>query len=150
MKKFQEISLTNQLNNNKDNRYDRDRPELVLCKVVSAQLITGTGDDFSNDYMWLYKVKPIKVTWAGLGNFPTYADRSADVQWDAFSISEMGNIGSSSTVSYGVPLADLPVGFEPVRIPTGMPVLCWRFRTVNHGDPIHLIINTQAITGECP
>lgn len=146
LKKFEKYKATR--STLKENRNQLEPEELILCKVVSASLITGTGDDFSNDYMWLYYVAPITVSYTP-NNFPTIAQRSNDVQWEAFSISELGNIGSSSTVSYGVPLTDIPAGFEPVRIPNGTPVICCRFRTINHGQVIYLIINTQAITGVC-
>lgn len=124
-------------------------PELELCKVTGATLWMSPDPVPANSkYMWIYNVVPAYLTYVGQGTFPTIVTRNASAEITAVSISELGNI--NSYYSYGVPIADVPAGFAPVRIPDNTPVVCWKgMRSNNHGKNIYLIINTQAITGQC-
>jgi len=127
-------------------------PELILCMVTGATLVKYPDTNpATSKYMWQYNVVPAKLTYAGIGNFPTVTVRNASAEIPAFSISELGNNANTPAIySYGVPTADIPAGFAPVRIPDNTPVICWNaMRSNNHGQNIFLIINTQAITGQC-
>jgi len=111
---------------------------LQLFKVTSATLITGSASRY------LYGLRRARV-----GNSPGYApavtsDSHAE---NGLSVSELSNAGA--TWSYGIVKATVPAGFGPVAIPVDSYVIATPHRTDN-GGYVWLIINTQAIDGECP
>lgn len=123
-------------------RFLRSQPdvaprEATLMKVISATAI-GVGG-----YRWLYTVRL-----AAVGSTSSYVPQEDEtVNMEAISVSELSNVAASS-YSYGVPPADLPGGFFPVQIPNGTYVECVPHRRTD-GSFIWLIVNTQAITGQC-
>jgi hypothetical protein len=123
-------------------RFLRSQPdvaprEATLMKVISATAI-GVGG-----YRWLYTVRL-----AAVGSTSSYVPQEDEaVSMEAISVSELSNVAASS-YSYGVPPADLPGGFFPVQIPNGTYVECVPHRRTD-GSFIWLIVNTQAITGQC-
>ena len=125
-------------------------PPIDLMQVIDKTLIMSPDPTpAGSSYMYRYKVKPIEIHWGDtLGTQPTLVSKTGAPQFDAFSISELGNY-SSGVYSYGVLPAHLPVGIVPVGIQLLAPVLCWHVRTGNHGKRYYIIINTQAITGLC-
>lgn len=150
MKFFQKNKVLSAASARKQNfTYGQD-PELELCIVDGATLwMSPNPDPAVSKYMWIYNLTPAKLTYTGTGTFPIVVTRAASAEITAVSISELGNV--NSYYSYGIPVADVPAGFAPVRIPDDTPVVCWKgLRSNNHGKNIYLIINTQAITGSCP
>ena len=128
-----------------------DDSQLMFCKVVSSVLWSDPSvDQNAADYMWVYQVRMAHLNWTGIPNQPTISERSS-AEFTAFSISELGNIGTTPNrnYSFGVPETDLPVGVVPKKIPNGTPVICSYIRSANHGQSYFLIINTQAISGPC-
>jgi hypothetical protein len=124
-------------------RFLRSQPdvsprEATLMKVISADAISG-----GVGYRWVYTVRLAVV-----GSTSSYVPQEDEtVNMEAISVSELSNVAASS-YSYGVPPADLPGGFVPVRIPNGTYVECVPHRRTD-GSFIWLIVNTQAITGQC-
>lgn len=111
--------------------------EATLMKVIDATAI-GVGG-----YRWLYTVRL-----AAVGSTSSYVPQEDEnVNMEAISVSELSNVAASS-YSYGVPPGDLPGGFFPVQIPNGTYVECVPHRRTD-GSFIWLIVNTQAITGQC-
>lgn len=152
MRKYEKTKLDKIAGNT--HRVDRRRTipeqlELQLMRVQSATLVNGATPAASR-YIWRYKLTPANVSWNGLGNFPTIGVRDSSgtpPEFDAFSISELSN---ATYYSYGVSQTHLPTGIVPVQIPTGTLVLAWcPWRLQNNGQQHFLIINTQAITGNC-
>lgn len=120
---------------------------LGLFIVVDATAIAGTN------YRWMYKIKPAamkaQLTTPGFGKafIPTNAPTNG---FDAVSISELGNdMNSPRVYSYGVTENNLTGSFLPVRIPNQTPVIAMPYRCDN-GLARYIIINTQAINGDCP
>lgn len=130
--------------------------EFLIAKIVSATLVMDPDPDPANSkYIWRYEVTPATVSWEGFGFLPSTAPRSVDPVtsdpgplYPAFSISELGNV-LGAYVSYGVDTSLIPPGPEPVRIPDNTPVICRAMRNYFDGQAFYLIINTQAISGEC-
>jgi hypothetical protein len=153
MKRYHKHRLDKQSTHVKQTFNQPNENALQLMIITDAALVdNGSVDPAVSKYIWRYQVTPAKITWNGLGNLPVPAARTtaggAPPNFAAFSISELGN--TANVFSYGVPISDLPTGIVPVRIPNGTPVLCWAsFRLYNNGNQHYLIINTQAITGDC-
>ena len=111
--------------------------ETVLMKVTAAAAISGATS------RWLYTVQPARV-----GAAPTYTPAlEVEIDADALSVSELSN-DVTSRYSYGVDPTNLPGSFDAVQIPVGSYVLCVPHATAD-GAFIYLIVNTQAIDGEC-
>ena len=111
--------------------------ETVLMKVTAAAAISGATS------RWLYTVQPARV-----GAAPTYTPAlEVAISADALSVSELSN-DATSRFSYGVDPTNLPGSFDAVQIPVGSYVLCVPHATAD-GAFIYLIVNTQAIDGEC-
>ena len=111
--------------------------ETVLMKVTAASAISGATS------RWLYTVQPARV-----GAAPTYTPAlEVEIDADALSVSELSN-DATSRFSYGVDPTNLPGSFDAVQIPVGSYVLCVPHATAD-GSFIYLIVNTQAIDGEC-
>ena len=111
--------------------------ETVLMKVTAASAISGATS------RWLYTVQPARV-----GAAPTYTPAlEVAISADALSVSELSN-DVTSRYSYGVDPTNLPGSFDAVQIPVGSYVLCVPHATAD-GAFIYLIVNTQAIDGEC-
>jgi hypothetical protein len=111
--------------------------ETVLMKVTAAAAISGATS------RWLYTVQPARV-----GAAPTYTPAlEVAIDADALSVSELSN-DATSRFSYGVDPTNLPGSFDAVQIPVGNYVLCVPHATAD-GAFIYLIVNTQAIDGEC-
>ena len=94
-------------------------------------------------YQWLYQWAAADIVSASPY---TVVQKPVGLTGNAVSMSELGN---GAKTSYGVTVASLPAGFQPVRIPDGTPVwlVPWR---MDNGVLIWVIINTQAVDGECP
>ena len=104
-------------------------------------------DAITSKHIYRYRITPAKWSWAGIGNLPQVTQKNpAGPFYYAFSISELGNL--ADVYAYGVPLTDLPAGIAPKAIPLGTPVFCWGHKRTN-GEFYYLIINTQAISGQC-
>ena len=111
--------------------------ETVLMKVTAAAAISGATS------RWKYTVQPARV-----GAAPTYTPAlEVAISADALSVSELSN-DATSRFSYGVDPTNLPGSFDAVQIPVGSYVLCVPHATAD-GAFIYLIVNTQAIDGEC-
>ena len=111
--------------------------ETVLMKVTAAAAISGATS------RWKYTVQPARV-----GAAPTYTPAlEVEIDADALSVSELSN-DVTSQYSYGVDPTNLPGSFDAVQIPVGSYVLCVPHATAD-GAFIYLIVNTQAIDGEC-
>jgi hypothetical protein len=111
--------------------------ETVLMKVTAASAISGATS------RWKYTVQPARV-----GAAPTYTPAlEVAIDADALSVSELSN-DATSRFSYGVDPTNLPGSFDAVQIPVGSYVLCVPHATAD-GAFIYLIVNTQAIDGEC-
>ena len=111
--------------------------ETVLMKVTAAAAISGATS------RWKYTVQPARV-----GAAPTYTPAlEVEIDADALSVSELSN-DVTSRYSYGVDPTNLPGSFDAVQIPVGSYVLCVPHATAD-GAFIYLIVNTQAIDGEC-
>ena len=111
--------------------------ETVLMKVTAASAISGATS------RWKYTVQPARV-----GAAPTYTPAlEVEIDADALSVSELSN-DATSRFSYGVDPTNLPGSFDAVQIPVGSYVLCVPHATAD-GSFIYLIVNTQAIDGEC-
>ena len=111
--------------------------ETVLMKVTAASAISGATS------RWKYTVQPARV-----GAAPTYTPAlEVEIDADALSVSELSN-DATSRFSYGVDPTNLPGSFDAVQIPVGSYVLCVPHATAD-GAFIYLIVNTQAIDGEC-
>lgn len=110
--------------------------------------VTGaTAIGPANYYRWLYTVEPIFISATSPYNpLPKVTAPATPITYEALSISELGN--ENQVYSYGVPEADLIGTFVPVRIPNNTPVYCVPARR-DDGTFFWLIINTQAITGQC-
>ena len=115
--------------------------QILLGRITDATLI--------GNFVWEYTCKPASVSQTASGAMPTLGMQTNARSFKAFSISELGNGGTPSYFSYGVPAADIPNGYEPKPMQIGTPVACIPWRTKNHGEFIYLIINTQAISGQC-
>lgn len=113
--------------------------QLILAKVTDATEIT-TG----SYRRWLYTI--VEATIGTTTNYiPT--NSANEGAYYALSASELSNPGTY--YSYGVQKANVPAGFDAVRIPTNTYVVAmkwWR----QDGTSIYIIINTQAIDGACP
>ena len=111
--------------------------ETVLMKVTAASAISGATS------RWKYTVQPARV-----GAAPTYTPAlEVAILADALRVSELSD-DAPSRFSYGVDPTNLPGSFDAVQIPVGSYVLCVPHATAD-GAFIYLIVNTQAIDGEC-
>ncbi len=105
-------------------------------------IITGaTGTAVA--YQWLYNWSEAELVSASPYSV---AAKALGVQGTAVSMSELSN---GAKVSYGLTVANLPAGFQPVRIPDGTAVWIVPWRQ-NNGALLWLILNTQAVDGSCP
>jgi hypothetical protein len=111
-------------------------PALVLGKVTAATLIAN--------FRWTYTWEEAQVA----GTTPATSTTGLTAQ-EALSVSELSNTATPTSYSYGVPSADLIGSFQPKAIPVGTYVILSAFRLTD-GSLMWLIINTQAISGECP
>jgi hypothetical protein len=111
-------------------------PALVLGKVTAATLIAN--------FRWTYTWEEAQVA----GTTPATSTTGLTAQ-EALSVSELSNTATPTSYSYGVPSADLIGSFQPKAIPVGTYVILSAFRRTD-GSLMWLIINTQAISGECP
>lgn len=117
---------------------DRSTKNGALMEVTNAVTLGA-----ASLYRWEYDVKYANVS--GTSPFNTSTKTNSQTM-KALSVSELGN--DANIFSYGVPLADIPAGFTPKRIPNGTPVWCVPWRKID-GTFFWLIINTQAISGTC-
>jgi hypothetical protein len=108
----------------------------TLAKIVSSALIATTV------YRYLYQWEEAYVS--GVAPYLPLSKTNA-LSGSALSVSELSN---GTHVSYGITLGFLPAGFEPVAIPNGTTVWIVPSRK-NNGELCWLILNTQAIDGEC-
>lgn len=122
------------------------KQELLLAIVLSYEAIDAGNARYK------YKITPAMAitdpisALYGLAVERHDVGKDVHIEYDAFSISEMGNTGTY--VSYGVSLANLPANVNPVPIPEGTPVVAMANRG-NDGTYHYIIINTQALSGTC-
>lgn len=124
------------------NRAARDlrTPEAVqqkLMKVTGYSLINGSYKRY------LYTVR--EATMGGTSPY-TPADSVNLATYSALSVSELSN--ESQFVSYGVLKTNIPAGFSAQPIPIGTFVMALPWWASN-GTCFYLIVNTQAIDGQC-
>jgi hypothetical protein len=117
-------------------QFDHAPTQGLLAVVTSA---TGTAVP----YQWLYAWAEAELVSASPY---TVAAKAFAMVGTAVSISELGN---GARVAYGVTVANLPAGFQPVQIPVGTPIWIVPWRQ-NNGSLLWLIINSQAVDGTCP
>jgi hypothetical protein len=119
-----------------------DRPDWTPdVGLVMARVTTATVLGVATDYRWTYECAE---AWM---NGTVSAVRSPGRTFSpCYSISELSN---GLKCSYGVTIANLPVGFAPVRIPNDTAVMLSPHRK-SDGTLVWIIINTQAIDGVCP
>ncbi len=114
----------------------------VLGKITGIATIAGTT--YRNEYTWSEAiVGPSSANYV----CATRPSGQGIVGEKAISISELGN--TSTTVSGGVLLSNLPSGFTPKPLPIGTPVWVVPNRA-SDGTLIWIILSHQAIDGECP
>jgi hypothetical protein len=111
-------------------------PALILGKITAATLIAN--------FRWTYTWEEAQIT----GTTPASSTTGLTAQ-SALSVSELSNTATPTSYSYGVPSGDLLGSFQPKAIPVGTYVMLSAFRRTD-GSVMWLIINTQAISGECP
>lgn len=118
-------------------------PVLTLFKVVSSAPIAGTDKRFIYNMTKasVRKENPPGTDVYDIQNSPTGS------RFKGISLSELSNAGSA--YSYGVVKANVPSGFEAVRIPNGTAVAAFPIPRFDGGGTIWIIINTQAIDGIC-
>lgn len=117
-------------------QFDHQPTHGLLAIITGA---TGTAVPYQFLYTWaeaeLVSAAPYTVQAKAAGMVGT-----------AVSMSELSN---GARVAYGVTVASLPAGYQPVQIPNG--TACWLVPwRQNNGALLWLIINTQAIDGACP
>lgn len=111
-------------------------PALVLGRITNYTAISN--------YRWTYDWDEAQIS----GTTPALrTDGLAGQQ--ALSVSELSNGAPPTFYAYGVPSADLVGTFQPKPIPVGTYVILSAFRRTD-GSLMWLIINTQAISGDCP
>lgn len=113
---------------------------------VTTQLmrVTNFTPVDAPNFRYVYTVRRARV-----GNAPGYAPQLIGTDTTtstALSVSELSN--ATDYVSYGVLKSQIPQGFSPKPIPINTYVLCVPNRTVD-GTFAWLIVNTQAIDGQC-
>jgi hypothetical protein len=118
------------------------RPQRMETSPFTLMKIKTSTVASSPKFIWKYTLTT--AIWDSV-TFTT-GEKQVDLEWDGYSISEMGN--TSTVVAFGVPLADLPANVEPVKIPDGVIVLCYG-QLDSTGKFFYVILNTQAITGTC-
>lgn len=121
-----------------DSTLPLDTKSGILAEVVNAVPLGA-----ASLYRWEYDIKAAQISATSPYNT---SPKSGVPTMKALSISELGN--DANVFSYGVPAAQIPAGFAPVKIPNGTPVWCVPWRK-DDGSFVWLIINTQAITGVC-
>lgn len=126
----------------RDRRQFEPAPMLVLGSITAAMQLPD-----NNQFRWRYSVAEI---WMKAAPATGYELRPNGLTiTEAFSVSELGNFPSPPiTFSYGITYANIPVGWQPVRIPDNTPVILSAHRAAD-GRLVWLIINTQAIDGIC-
>ena len=107
----------------------------LLARITGSSAIPGATKRFT--YTWA------EATFTGT----TGATKTGGLTGSAISVSELSN-DATGDYSYGVDPANLPGSFDAVAIPTGTYVFIVPYRG-SDGDLQWLIINTQAIDGEC-
>lgn len=114
-------------------------PSLVLG-IITGSVAISPGTAFRWEYTW---------TEATINGSTPLAKTDGLATQTAYSVSELSNVPAPSYYSYGVPSGDLPATFTPKVIPNGTFVILSSFRR-SDGSLLWLIINTQAISGQCP
>jgi len=120
----------------------------ILAKVLSSTPVNPGGANASN-YCYRYLIRECTINYV-TNSKPTITDRNSTQSLTAFSSSELGN--TSAVFGYGVLFADLPTApatFAPVPIPSGSVVVAVPVRNTENSELIYIIINTQAMTGQC-
>jgi len=115
-------------------------PDVVqhkLMKVTNFSLIGGSYKRY------LYTVRE-----ATMGGGSPYAPTNSvnEGTYSALSVSELSNQGDY--VSYGVLKTNIPAGFQAQPIPIGTYVMALPWWS-SSGTCIYMIVNTQAIDGQC-
>ena len=133
--------------NNNAPDYSNSFNGLGLFIVTGATAISGTS------YRWLYQIKPAAMkdsTTAPDYGAPYVLSTAPTTGFNAVSISELGNdMNSPKKYAYGISEGSLTGTFTPVRIPDNTPVIAMPYRA-DSGTARYIIINTQALDGECP
>ena len=132
---------------NRNNIDERPGPESIVQQVKTKLMtvVSSTVLD-AGTFKWTYQLRPAiadadspfgPVTKAGFG---TATKRG-------LSISEMGN--TATFVCGGVPVAQLPAGYAPVKLHDGCAVWCHGCRDEDGVFYWAIVSPTQAISGTC-
>lgn len=111
---------------------------LVLFKVRSATAISG------QDARWTYSLDRVVVQPSSSSYLTTASQTTA--RYTGISLSELSN--ALTFYSYGVQEGNIPTGFAAVRIPNNAIVAAFPLYMTD-GDTMWIIVNTQAIDGQC-
>jgi hypothetical protein len=124
------------------NRSGRDlrTPDPIQHKLMRVTNFTLIGGSY---FRYQYTVR--EATMGGTSPYTPALSVNA-ATYTALSVSEMSN--ASDYVSYGVLKTHIPAGFAPKPIPINTIVMALPW-WASDGTCIYMIVNTQAIDGEC-
>ena len=120
---------------------------------LSLYIVTGSTPITGTSYRWVYTIKP--ATFNNSPNSPDFHTPYVNPNFTgtgyyALAASEFSNDATPANqfYSYGVQDSDLVGSIVPVKIPDGTAVVAFPLKDDN-GNGRFIIINTQAITGQC-
>lgn len=130
--------------NRRGNRKNTQESSFIKPQEFGMFIITDTVIKLAGTYRYKYTMKR-----AQLADASPYAvtAKSETQTHTGYSISEMTN--ATGKYAYGVPTTALIGTYLPIVIPVGTAVFAVSQYT-DTGTQYWLIINTQAITGDCP
>jgi hypothetical protein len=121
------------------------RPSLSEDLPLQVLVVTSAAVLDASTFKWTYTVRPAIATTTA--PHPAAARSGVTATYRGLSISEMGN--TTSFVCGGVPVTDLPAGFEPVPLHAGCAVLGIGQRD-DRGNFYYAIVSpSQSISGTC-
>jgi len=122
-----------------------ERPSLSEHLPVQVLVVTGKTVLDAPTFKWTYQVRPAIAVTASPSNAVARAGLTTNFR--GLSVSEMGN--TAAFVCGGVPVTDLPAGFEPQPLHVGCAVLGIAQRD-DRGNFYYAIVSpTQSISGNC-
>lgn len=126
------------------NRSGRDirTPDPVQHKLMRVTDFSLIGGSY---YRYLYTLR--EATMGGTSPYSPALSVNA-ASYMGLSVSEMSNSATFDYVSYGVAKSNIPQGFLPKPIPINTIVMALPWWASN-GTCIYMIVNTQAIDGDC-
>jgi hypothetical protein len=126
------------------NRSGRDlrTPDPIQHKLMRVTNFSLIGGSY---YRYLYTLR--EATMGGTSPYSPALSVNA-ASYTGLSVSEMSNSAAFDYVSYGVAKSNIPQGFLPKPIPINTIVMALPWWASN-GTCIYMIVNTQAIDGDC-